>query len=156
MFELEQLVSKVRTMQAAGDRVGLCHGCFDLLHYGHLLHLSEAASLVDRLVVTVTADEFVAKGPGRPVFSAPQRAAMLGALRLVEGVAVCHAWTAVTAIRAIRPDVYVKGRDYRSNRDHAGLTAEAEAVAGVDGEMHFTNSAKWSSTSLLPLLEVQT
>jgi len=136
-------------MKEDGLTVGLCHGCFDLLHYGHLLHFHEALTRVNRLVVTVTADRFIDKGAGRPVLAAPQRAEMLAALRVIDGVAVSDAATAVVAIEALRPDVFVKGRDYQSVADHAGLKAEIAAVRRVGASMYYTESPKWSSSYLL-------
>src|SRR3990167_2470846 len=88
------------------------HGCFDILHYGHLLHLKFAKSLGDHLVVTITADQYITKGPGRPVFNDAQRAEMLRELRCVDEVQIIHAPDAVTALEAIKPDIYVKGREY--------------------------------------------
>ena len=93
--------------RAAGRRVVLAHGTFDLLHLGHVRYLEEARRQGDVLVVTVTADQFVNKGPGRPVFLAELRAEMLAALSCVEIVAVNQAPTAVNVIECLKPDVYV-------------------------------------------------
>jgi rfaE bifunctional protein nucleotidyltransferase chain/domain len=108
---LESLAEFCAQARARGKSVALAHGTFDLLHLGHVRHLREAKHGSDILVVTLTADEFVNKGPGRPVFTGPQRAEMLAALDFVDQVAINHAPTAEPIIEAVRPSVYVKGAD---------------------------------------------
>ena len=66
----------------------LCHGVFDMLHPGHIIHLQKAKSLADILIVSITADKFVNKGPGRPVFSEIERARVLSALKIVDFVLI--------------------------------------------------------------------
>ena len=132
----------------AQTKVVLCHGCFDLLHLGHIRHLEEARRLGDRLIVSVTADKHVGKGHGRPHFSAEQRREALAALSCVDEVVVTDGPTAVQAIERIRPAVYVKGGDYAGSRDHA-LAEEIAAVERCGGRFHVTAAEKWSSTLLL-------
>ena len=74
---LSQLEENSSSAKAAGKKVVLCHGVFDLLHMGHVKHLQAARREGDLLIVTITADDFVNKGPGRPVFSQQLRAEML-------------------------------------------------------------------------------
>ena len=89
----------------------LCHGAFDLVHMGHLIHFEEARSLGDMLVVTITADQYITKK--RSVsFSEEYRARQLAALEIVDHVAIIDEPSAVTAIEALHPDVYVKGAEY--------------------------------------------
>jgi rfaE bifunctional protein nucleotidyltransferase chain/domain len=149
-YRLADLVERVHQIRAAGERVALCHGCFDILHYGHLLHLTEARTFADRLVVTVTPDRFVNKGTGRPIYTEVQRAEMLAALRVVDAVAVNEWPTAAKAIRALRPNFFVKGIDYASEAaNHAGLAAEREAAGAVDAVLVMTGTPKWSSSALV-------
>lgn len=90
------------------------HGCFDGLHIGHVAHLEAAKRLGDKLVVTITADEFITwKGPGRPVFPAHERAQMLRALRCVSSVLVINAPDMITAVQLVKPDIVVKGIEYK-------------------------------------------
>ncbi|GAB1690898.1 adenylyltransferase/cytidyltransferase family protein [Krasilnikovia sp. M28-CT-15] len=147
-FRLADLTSVVRMWQSVRYRVALCHGCFDLLHYGHLLHLTAARALADRLVVTVTPDRFVNKEHNRPVLAAEQRAHFLSALRVVDWVAVNHWPTGVETIRLVRPDIYVKGIDYRL-ADETGFRAEREAAAAAGVKVCFTDTPKWSSTDII-------
>ena len=92
---LEEAAQQAELARQNGRTVVLAHGCFDLLHLGHVRHLEEAAGHGDMLVVTLTADPFVNKGPGRPVFSELLRAQMIAGLEHVDLVAINHAPTAV-------------------------------------------------------------
>jgi bifunctional ADP-heptose synthase (sugar kinase/adenylyltransferase) len=105
----------------------------------------------DILVVTVTGDRFINKGPGRPVFTSSLRAEMLAALSCVDWVGVNEAATAVNVLAAVKPDVYVKGSDYaESEQDITGnIVDEREAVESHGGRIHFTDDIVFSSSSLL-------
>jgi rfaE bifunctional protein kinase chain/domain/rfaE bifunctional protein nucleotidyltransferase chain/domain len=148
---LEDLGAIVAEARAAGRQVVHCHGVFDLLHLGHVRHLEEACTHGDMLVVTVTADRYVNKGPGRPVFSELLRAQMLAALEQVDYVAVNHAPTAVNALSAVRPSVYVKGSEYANAADDVtgGIVDEREAVEAHGGRIAFTDDITFSSSSLI-------
>jgi rfaE bifunctional protein kinase chain/domain/rfaE bifunctional protein nucleotidyltransferase chain/domain len=128
-----------------------CHGVFDLLHPGHLLHLEEAKRLGDILVVTVTPDRFVNKGPGRPIYSQEQRALMLKALEVVDLVAITESPIAREAILAIKPNIYVKGPDYANeNKDITGnISIEESTVASIGGKIYFTSAPSMSSSQLI-------
>jgi rfaE bifunctional protein nucleotidyltransferase chain/domain len=127
------------------------HGTFDLLHLGHVRHLEAAKEEGDILVVTITADAFINKGPGRPVFPETARAEMLASLEIVDYVAIADAPDAVGAIEAIKPNVYVKGQDYQNPEgDVTGkITFERDAVEAHGGRIHFTDEATFSSTELI-------
>jgi len=127
----------------------LAHGVFDLLHLGHIRHLQEARKLGDRLVVSITDDEHVNKGVGRPHFTSAQRAEALLALECVDEVYVNAQPTAVEAIQKIRPAVYVKGVDYARRDGDEGLSVEKAAVEAVGGRLVFTESEKFSSSRLI-------
>lgn len=134
-----------------GRRVVLAHGVFDLLHLGHVRHLEEARNHGDILIVTVTADRFVNKGPGRPVFSEHLRAQMLAALEQVDYVAVSEEPTAIAVLEAIRPSIYVKGSDYAKADDDVtgGIIAERRAVERHGGQLVFTDDITFSSSQLI-------
>ena len=85
---VETLAQRSRQWRAEGRRVVLCHGTFDLMHTGHIRYLQRARQEGDVLLVTVTGDDFVNKGPGRPVFSERLRAENLAALEI--GRASCR------------------------------------------------------------------
>jgi len=128
----------------------LANGCFDVLHIGHLWHLREARGLGDRLVVSLTLDACVNKGPGLPINPWAHRAEMLLALRCVDDVVPttsCYA-----AIRAVRPQVFVKGIDYiDSLRDEARI-----ACREVGAALHFTSAPKLSSGEIIRRMKATT
>jgi len=144
----EEIASELRDR---GKTIALAHGVFDLLHIGHLRHIKEAASHADTLVISITDDAFVNKGPGRPVFNAHMRAEMLAALDMVDYVIINHAPTSVPVIRAVRPDFYVKGQEYSSAEDDVtgNITDEEDAVKAVGGNICFTGDIVFSSSNLL-------
>src|ERR1700749_3115582 len=109
---LDEIEAVAKRVRAKGRSVTLCHGVFDLLHVGHLRHLRVAQGFGDTLIVSITADEFVQKGPGRPVFQSMLRAEMLAALELVDYVVVVHALSAEPILHAVKPHTYAKGGDY--------------------------------------------
>ncbi len=131
--------------------IAQCHGVFDLLHIGHIKHLQQAKHFGDILVVTITADRFVNKGPGKPYFSEYLRAEALAALSCVDYVVINHHATAIEAIKTIRPTAYVKGIEYQDA--HADITGkiseEEEAVKSSGGQLCFTKDIVFSSSSLL-------
>jgi len=148
---IDQLADIVATIKAEGKTVVHCHGVFDLLHPGHIRHLVEAAGQGDSLIVTITADAGVFKGPGRPIFNHSLRAETLASLEVVDYVAVNDAPNAVDAIKKIKPDVYVKGSDYIDpEKDVSGkISEEAETVRSFGGRVHFTDDITFSSSSLI-------
>ena len=145
------LAEALDNIRSSGDTIVHCHGVFDLVHPGHIRHLEEAARLGDCLVVTVTIDRFVNKGPGRPVFNSQLRAETLAALECVKFVSFSESPTAVDLIKKFKPHVYVKGPDYADpNSDVTGMfREEANAVAAVGGRMHITDDIRMSSSELI-------
>jgi len=150
VVSVEELAERVAALKAAGKRVAHCHGCFDLVHPGHIKHLQAARRLADALVVTVSPDRFVDKGPGRPVFPEQLRAESVAALECVDYAAV-NGWpTAAETIRLLRPDFYVKGQEFERPEERTEkLRPEIEAVCEAGGEMRFTHEFVSSSTALL-------
>lgn len=146
----ENFKKNVSSLQA-GKKISHCHGVFDLLHIGHIKHLQNAKGFGDILAVTITADRYVNKGPGRPYFTEYLRAEALAALDCVDYVIINHHPTAIEAIENIRPDYYVKGVEYQnSENDVTGkITEEEEAVRAVGGQLRFTDDIVFSSSTLL-------
>jgi rfaE bifunctional protein nucleotidyltransferase chain/domain len=148
---LSELKAFAQQYRDAGQKVVLAHGTFDLLHLGHARYFEEARRQGDVLFVTVTADKFVNKGPSRPVFPDILRAEMVGALSCVDWVAINRAPTAVNVINEIKPDVYVKGIEYKdSSKDVTGkIVDEQRAVESHGGSIHFTDDITFSSSYLI-------
>lgn len=122
----------------------LANGCFDLLHVGHIRHLAAARAMGDRLVVALTVDAAVNKGPGRPINQWEERAEVLRALRFVDEVVPSA--SAFQAILAVRPRVFVKGIDYA---DSSALDDDRAACRAVGAELRTTETPKTSSTELM-------
>lgn len=121
----------------------LANGCFDPLHYGHVIHLEDASLMGDFLVVGLTKDKFVNKGPGRPVFDEQQRKRVLQALNCVNEVVLCE--NALDALKHVKPDIFVKGQDYLK-----AIDPKHEEYCKLNNiEIRFTETPIWSSTALL-------
>lgn len=131
--------------------VVLCHGVFDLLHYGHIEHLQEAKEQGDILVVSVTAAKYVNKGPGRPYFNDQQRMTFLASLECVDYVILSEAVTVHEVVKFVQPDIYVKGQEYAAaeNDVTGNIGPEQEVVEQYGGHIYFTQGEVYSSTKLL-------
>jgi D-beta-D-heptose 7-phosphate kinase/D-beta-D-heptose 1-phosphate adenosyltransferase len=127
---LPRLLADLDRRRRAGQRVAFTNGCFDVLHAGHVQYLRDARRQADCLVVGLNSDAVVRqlKGSGRPVNVADARAAVLAALADVDYVTVFAEPTPLALIKAVRPDVLVKGGDYR--KDQVVGAAEVEALGG--------------------------
>ncbi|MDR2982069.1 MAG: adenylyltransferase/cytidyltransferase family protein [Puniceicoccales bacterium] len=114
LMSLPQAVARREELKAAGRKLVLTNGCFDLLHCGHVYYLREAARLGDELWVGLNSAESVTKlkGPTRPVQNDLERAYMLGALPFIHGLFLFYTPRLDAEIRALRPDVYAKAGDY--------------------------------------------
>jgi cytidyltransferase-like protein len=141
----------IEDARAGGKTVVQCHGTFDLLHPGHIIHFQEAKALGDILVVTITDEHHVNKGPGRPYFNDQLRSQSLAALSLVDYVVLVPHPAAVEAIECVCPDVYCKGLEYQ--KDGTDVTGNIEndrkAVEQRGGEIAYVGSVVFSSTRLL-------
>ena len=151
IVSLEELAVIISDQKKQGKKIAQCHGCFDLLHLGHMKHFEAAKKPADILVVTVTPDRFVNKGPGRPVFNEILRMEAIAALGVVDYVALNKWETAIETIKLIKPTFYVKGQDYKDRE--ADLTKniyhEEEAVKSVGGQIYFTEEITFSSSKLI-------
>ncbi|MDD5679121.1 MAG: adenylyltransferase/cytidyltransferase family protein [Kiritimatiellae bacterium] len=144
------LAVKVADLKKAGKTVVHCHGCFDLMHPGHIKYFQAAKAMGDVLIVTVTPDIYVDKGPGRPVFNQDLRAESIAALECVDYVAINQWVTAEETLRLVRPDIYVKGQEFERLEDKTGkIQREAEVVKEVGAQLRFTHEIVFSSTQLL-------
>ena len=148
---LDALAEYCGATSRAGRQIVLCHGCFDLLHIGHIRHFKEARSFGDSLVVTITPDRFVQKGPGRPAFPADLRAEAVAALSAVDHVAINRWATAVETLKLLRPSVFCKGWEFHAaGSDPTGkIELERAAAAEIGVEIRFTDDLAFSSSELL-------
>jgi rfaE bifunctional protein nucleotidyltransferase chain/domain len=148
--DINELAATLPSLRA-GKVVVHCHGVFDLMHIGHIRHFVEAKKLGDLLIVSLTPDHHVNKGPHRPVFTESLRAEAIASLECVDYVTVNKWPTAVEAIELLKPDRYAKGSDYKdAAADHTGgITLERKAVEAAGGELIFTDEITFSSSQLL-------
>ncbi len=149
--EIEEVVEALASVRAENKKIVHCHGVFDLLHIGHIRHFEQAKGLGDVLVVTVTPDKYVNKGPHRPVFNEDLRAEAIAALECVDYVGVNRWPTAVETIQLLRPDFYAKGPDYReAEKDRTGgITLEEAAIKSVGGRLAITDGITFSSSNII-------
>lgn len=149
LFTLDAAVMARRRWGAAGRRVVLTNGVFDLLHSGHLHSLQAARELGGALLVALNSDTSVRalKGPARPILGERARAYALAALACVDGILIFDTLRLDAEIRALAPDVYVKSGDYTLEKIDAG---ERAALVAVGAEVRFLPFlAGFSTTSII-------
>lgn len=141
-----RLEAAVRKLRASGRKVVFTNGCFDLLHYGHVCYLAKARAKGDCLVVGINSDASVSrlKGPKRPLVPQKQRALVLAALASVDYVTVFDQDTPYELISRLKPDVLVKGGDWKP-RDIVG----ADVVKRSGGKVYSIRFEKGFSTTAL-------
>lgn len=146
--EISKLALKLK---AEGKTIAHCHGCFDLMHPGHIKHFTSAKKIADILIVTITQDKYVNKGPGRPVYNELLRAESIASLECVDLVAI-NSWpTAIETIELIKPNFYVKGPDYKDQSKDLteNIRLEERAVIDNGGVLHITEDESMSSSKLI-------
>jgi len=148
---LKELQQIIVDMKSTGKSIVHCHGVFDLLHIGHIKHFEEAKTFGDVLVVTITPDEYVNKGPNRPAFTTALRLEALAALESIDFVSANEWPIAVDTIKMILPDIYCKGPDYKDHKDDVTgkIDDEEKAVKSVGGKIMYTADITFSSSNLL-------
>lgn len=147
LFDKPSLVRMVNVWRLKSDRVVFTNGCFDILHRGHVEYLEEAASLGDRLVIGLNSDASVrrlGKGTDRPINDQDSRALVLASLRCVDAVAIFDEDTPLDLIRALRPDVLVKGGDWNVRQIVGG-----DFVQGYGGDVRSLKLVDGVSTTAL-------
>ena len=145
---VKKIISKAKIKR---KKIVLCHGVFDLLHFGHINHFKEAKNYGDILVVSVTSDKYVNKGPGRPAFNEHQRTNALASLEAVDYVILNKNPTAINIIKELKPNIYCKGKDYQDHKhDITGeIKNEIKILKKVGGKIIYTKGALFSSSNLI-------
>lgn len=150
VVKLDLLPGLLKEPKRQGKKIVHCHGCFDLMHPGHIKYFQASRKMGDLLIVTVSPDEYVDKGEGRPVFNQNLRVESIAALECVDYAAVNKWPTAEETISFIRPDVYVKGQEFDGKEDKTGkLQKEQSILNEIGGDMRYTHEIVFSSTKLL-------
>ncbi len=143
---LADALAEIRSWRLRGQRIGFTNGCFDILHPGHAELLAFARAGCDRLVVGLNEDASVRrlKGAGRPVQTLASRAALIGAMAVVDLVVPFAEDTPLALIEAIRPDLIVKGADWREDQ-----VVGAELVRSYGGQVRLAPLKRGHSTSAI-------
>ena len=147
----KNLIKTLKVLKTKKKKIVLCHGVFDLVHLGHIEHFKSAKSYGDYLIVSLTLDKFIKKGPGRPLFNEQQRMEYLKQIKIVDQVILSKTESSIDIINTIKPDFYVKGPDYKENyKDKTKkIILEKKAVEKNGGKIRFTNDITFSSSNIL-------
>ncbi len=144
----ENMCNYISQQKESGKSVALCHGCFDPLHLGHVMHFEAARKIADIVIVTVTPDIYVNKGKNRPYFNHYQRKYWIDSIRHIDMCAI-NLWDdAVETIKRTAPTYFVKGSEYKDST-HLGFLLEKQAIEKLGGTVYYTDTKKYSSTELI-------
>ena len=150
----EKITSNIEKYRGSKFKIGLCHGCFDFIHFGHILHFMEAKSKCDFLIASITTDKFVNKGPGRPIFPIDRRLLVISQIRSVNAAYESLSTTAIDELDFWRPDYYFKGGDYANNKIYnPAFNYEKEYAETLGTKVYLTSGDRSSSTYLVNRLK---
>ena len=151
IIEVKKL-KKIIKMPPRKQKVILCHGNFDVVHPGHVRHLTYAKTKAKILIVSITADEYIQKGIYRPFVPQNLRALNVAAFQMVDYVIIDHNPKPLKNLSILKPDLFAKGFEYSSGHMPPATKEEAKIVESYGGEMIFTpGDIVYSSTKLLSL-----
>ena len=151
ILTFQNLEKRIKKLKSTKKKIVLCHGVFDLLHIGHIKHLEESKKFGQVLIVSLTPDKYVNKGPGKPFFSEKQRLHAISSLEVVDYVILNDSQTSEKIIQKIKPNIYSKGPDYKNqNKDLTGqIKKEISIVQKYKGQVIFTKSEVNTSSGLI-------
>ena len=151
LLKIEEVKKKVSELKKKKLKIVHCHGVFDIVHIGHIKHLKKAKDHGDILIVTVTSDKFVNKGSNRPTFNQKKRLEFLSELESVDFVCLSNFPSATNLLKLIKPDIYVKGQDYKNSKnDKTGkINFETQLVKKFGGKIVFTHEETFSSSNII-------
>jgi rfaE bifunctional protein nucleotidyltransferase chain/domain len=146
IVDRSQLTALAQNWRAAGEKIILTNGCFDLLHVGHVRYLRAAKALGGRLVVGLNSDSSTQalKGEGRPRVPASERAEILAALQDVDAITIFDELDVRELIQTLRPDIHAKGTDYTAEN-----VPERDTVIACGGRVEIVGDPKDHSTTEL-------
>lgn len=148
----EEFKNEIRPkLKVQNKAIALCHGVFDLIHPGHIIHFEQARSMADILVVSITDAAHVRKGPGRPFFDDAMRMKELSAIEYIDYVMLSNEYTVDDVVEAVEPDIYVKGSEYKNESGDIteNMRPERELVEEHGGKVAYTVGQVFSSTKLI-------
>lgn len=147
----ELKINKLKNLRKLfpNKKIGLCHGAFDILHYGHLNHLREAKNKVDILIVSLTADKFIKKGPMQPYNNETKRLKLVEHIDIVNYVYLDKNECAEEVISNLKPHFYFKGKDYLDKDITENLSKEIKVLRKNGGKFIITKTELMSSTKII-------
>lgn len=149
--EREDLIKTIESLKKQGKKIVHCHGCFDLIHPGHIRHLKFAKEQGDILLVSITGDDFVGKSYMNPFATQDLRAQSLASIEYVDLVHVNLSPTGTELIKEVKPDIYIKGQEYAKDKKvHPGFIEEKELVESFGGKIVYSpGDVIFSSTQII-------
>jgi|TARA_B110000027_G_C16120311_1_gene302479 rfaE bifunctional protein nucleotidyltransferase chain/domain len=147
-----KIISTYKDLEILGrskKKIGLCHGVFDIVHNGHIMHLKSAKKQVDKLVVSITDDEFVKKGPNQPINNSEKRLSFLSSIEFVDYVFINKTSTSEKVVKHLKPKIYFKGKDYLKGDFTNNLNKEKKIIKNFGGKTVFTNTEVMSSSKII-------
>ncbi len=150
IFQINEITNHLKKIKK-NKKIVLCHGVFDLIHYGHILHFQSAKKYGDYLVVSITKDKFIKKGPGKPLFNSETRMKFLSSLEIIDCVIESKSASSIDILNLIKPNFYVKGPDYKKlkNDKSKKIILEKNTVEKYGGKIKFTKDQTYSSSSII-------
>lgn len=148
---LDSIENIIKLEKSKNKKIVLCHGVFDLVHYGHILHFNSAKKLGDILIVSVTPSTYIEKGTGRPYYNDTQRLNFLANLSMIDYVVLNSGNNALDIISKTKPHFYCKGADYKNiKNDITGeIKREINQVKKYNGKIRITDEVTFSSSKIL-------
>ncbi len=142
---------KIELKKLNGRSIGLCHGVFDVVHFGHILHFRSAKKFSDILIVSITKSKFINKGPGKPLFDDFQRLEFLKSIKEIDYLYLCNSESSENALTTIKPNFYIKGPDYKNNKDDKTkkIYLEKKILKTFGGKIIYTEDEKFSSSKII-------
>lgn len=149
--QINKLSLLIKKLKSKKKIIGLCHGCFDILHWGHILHFRSAKKKCDFLIVSITGSKYVNKGPGRPIFNDKQRLITLSEINSIDALIINHHKNSLKIINKIKPNYYFKGKEYKPKNQKVNkqFFLERKCLNKNFGKMHFTNDQTSSSSKVV-------
>ena len=147
----EEILKIINKLKYKKKKIVMCHGVFDVLHTGHINHFIKSKSLGDILIVSITADKYIRKGPNRPFYNLMKRMQMVNQLKVVDYVIPSTETTSINNLKLIKPNIYCKGEDYKnsSNDLTKNIILEKKITNKNNGKIIFTNTPMHSSSYIL-------
>ena len=131
IYNLKNLASIIKQKKKINKKIILCHGVYDVVHLGHIEHFKIAKKSCDVLVISLTSDDYVKKGPRQPYNNQSKRSAVLQSLEVCDNVYINKNLTAIDVIKNLRPNIYFKGQDYLKNDYTNNLKKEIQEVKQI-------------------------